>query len=126
MKTNEYAGEKRIVHKRNFASVHTEEITEGAEDIKHVGEHLTTEEAEVSLGKQPNPGRRHEGQTEYIGCIRCNRCNIVQFATVYMSIIKKSRSPPSRWLVKHPDNVSFSWFGRCATPSNVYKIGRQN
>ena len=92
MKINEYADKKRMVHKRNSASVHTEEITEGAQDIKHVGKHLTTEAAEGALGKQPNPGRRQEGQTEYTGCLRCIRCDIVQFATVYMSIIKEPQS----------------------------------
>lgn len=76
MKTNEYAAEKRIAHEHNFDSVHAEHATEEAKDVKDVGEHLITEEAELVPGKHPDPSRRHEGQTEYLErylhCIECD------------------------------------------------------
>jgi hypothetical protein len=77
MKTNEYAAEKRIAHERNFDSVHAEHVTEGAGDVKGVGEHLITEEAELVPGKHPDPSRRHENQTEYLErYLRCIMCDV--------------------------------------------------
>lgn len=77
MKTNEYAAEKRIAHERNPDSVHAEHISEGAEDVTDVGEHLITEEAELVPGKHPDPSRRHEDQTEYLErYLRCIKCDV--------------------------------------------------
>ena len=77
MKTNEYAAEKRIAHELNFDSVHAEHVTEGAEDVTDVGEHLITEEAELVPGKHPDPRRCHEGQTEYLErYLRCTKCDV--------------------------------------------------
>jgi hypothetical protein len=77
MKTNEYAAEKRIAHGHNSDSVLAEHISEGAEDVKDVGEHLITEEAELVLGKNPDPSRRHKGQTEYLErYLRCIKCDV--------------------------------------------------
>jgi hypothetical protein len=77
MKTNEYAAEKRIAHERNSDSVQAEHVTEGPEDVKNVGEHLITEDADLVPGKHPDPSRRHEGQTEYLErYLRCTKCDV--------------------------------------------------
>lgn len=77
MNINGYAAEKRIAHERNSDSVHAEHISEGAEDVKGVGEHLITEEAEFVPGKHPEPSRRHKGQTKYLErYLRCIKCDI--------------------------------------------------
>lgn len=57
MKTNKYAAEMRIAHERNSDSIHGDHVTEGARDIKDIGEHLTTEEPDLVLGKHAEKSR---------------------------------------------------------------------
>ena len=77
MNTNKYAAEKRTAQEQILDSRNTEQAVQETDEAREIGGHLIIEDADWVPGKNPDPNRRRQRQTEYLErYLRCIQCGV--------------------------------------------------